>query len=85
MKIKGVIVRARARWHEHGEKINHSFLNLQKRNHIKKHIRKLLINDIITTHPLKILKGQVCFNNILYKSSSYGPDTAWQTSSFLNS
>ena len=34
---------------------------------------------------MEILKGQECFNNKLYKSNSYGPDTAWQTSSFLNS
>ena len=83
VKIRGVIVRARARWHEHGEKSNKYFLNLEKRNHIKKHIRKLLINDIITTDPLKILKEQECFYNKLYKSN--GSDTAWQTSSFLNS
>ena len=83
MKIKGVIVRTRARWHEHGEKSNKYFLNLEQRNHIKKHIRKLLINDIITTDPLKILKEQECFYNKLCKSN--GSDTAWQTSSFLNS
>lgn len=87
MKTKGVIVRARARWHEHGEKSNKYFLNLEKRNHVKKLTRKLLINNIITTDPLKILKEQECFYNKLYISicSSYGPDTALQTSSFLNS
>ena len=85
LKIKGVIVRARARWHEHGEKSNKYFWNLENRNHIKNHIRKLLANDIITTDPLKILKEQECFYNKLYKSNSYGSDTAWQTSSFLNS
>ena len=69
MKTKGVIVRARARWHEHGEKSNKYFLNLEKRNHVKKLTRKLLINNIITTDI----------------RSSYGPDTALQTSSFLNS
>ena len=83
VKIKGVIVRTCARWHEHGEKSNKYFLNLEQRNHIKKHKRKLLINDIITTDPLKILKEQECFYNKLYKSN--GSDTAWQTSSFLNS
>ena len=68
VKIKGVITRARARWHKHGEKSNTYFLNLEKRNHIKKHIRKLLINDITTTDPLKILKEQGCFYNKLYKN-----------------
>lgn len=35
-KLNGVIIRARARWHEHGEKSSKYFLNLEKRNHIKK-------------------------------------------------
>ena len=29
-KTKGVIIRARARWHEHGEKSTKYFLNLEK-------------------------------------------------------
>ena len=85
VKTKGVIVRARARWHEHGQKSNQYFLNLEKRNHGKKHIRKLLINDVITTVPLKILKEQERFYNNLYKSSINGPNTASRSSSFLNS
>ena len=40
-KVKGIIIRARARWHEHGEKSTNYFLNLEKRNHIKKHTQKL--------------------------------------------
>ena len=39
-KTRGVIIRARARWHEHGERSTKYFLNLEKRNHVKKHIRK---------------------------------------------
>ena len=86
VKIKGVITRARARWHKHGEKSNTYFLNLEKRNRVKKLTRKLLINNIIITDPLKILKEQECFYSKLYISirSSYGADTALQTSSFLN-
>ena len=38
-KVKGFIIRARVRWHEHGEKSTKYFLNLEKRNHIKNHIR----------------------------------------------
>ena len=33
-KVEGIIVRSRARWHEHGEKNSKYFLNLEKRNHI---------------------------------------------------
>ena len=42
-KTKGIIIRARARWHEHGERSNKYFLNLEKRNYVKKHMRKLNI------------------------------------------
>lgn len=38
-KTKGIIVRARARWHEQGEKSTKYFLNLEKRNHVKKHTK----------------------------------------------
>jgi len=43
-KVEGIPVHARARWHEDGEKNNKYFLNLEKRNNIKKHIRKLFIS-----------------------------------------
>ena len=42
-KVEGLqIIRARVRWHEHGEKNSKYFLNLEKRNHIKKHIKKII-------------------------------------------
>ena len=41
-KTKGIIIRARARWHEHGEKSIKYCLNLEKRNHVKKNIRKIV-------------------------------------------
>ena len=63
-KAKGIIIRARTRWHEHGERSTKYFLNLEKRNHVKKHIRKLVINGVITTDPFNILSEQKRF----YKS-----------------
>ena len=36
-KTRGVIIRARAQWHEHGERSTKYFLNLEKRNHVKNH------------------------------------------------
>ena len=54
-KTKGIIIRAQARWHEHGERSNKYFLNLEKRNYVKKHMRKLNINESITTDPFIIL------------------------------
>ena len=46
-KVEGIIIRSRARWHEHGEKNSKYFLNLEKRNNIKKHIRKLFLSGSI--------------------------------------
>ena len=53
-KVEGLIIRARARWHEHGEKNSKYFLNLEKHNHIKKHMRKLYISGVISTDPLSL-------------------------------
>ena len=35
-KVKGIVIRARARWHEYGERCTKYFLNLEKRNRVKK-------------------------------------------------
>ena len=67
-KVKGIIIRARARWHEHGEKSTEYFLNLEKRNHIKKHMRKLNINGSITKDQFNVLKEQRSFYQKLYTS-----------------
>ena len=67
-KTKGIIIRARARWHEHGERNTKYFLNLEKRNNVNKHIRKLLVSGAITTNPYKILDEQKRFYHDLYKS-----------------
>ncbi|KAL9983202.1 hypothetical protein ACROYT_G005340 [Oculina patagonica] len=74
-KTKGIIVRARARWHEHEERSTKYFLNLEKRNHVKKHIRKLLISGAITTDPYRILTEQKNFYHNLYKTSSTDTDS----------
>ena len=68
-KTKGVIMRARGRWHEHGEKSTKCFLNLEKRNHVKNHIRKLCINGKITTDPHCILKEQELFTENCTKAA----------------
>ena len=67
-KVEGIIIRARARWHEHGEKNSKYFLNLEKRNHIKKHIRKLHISGVISTDLLSIINSQKQFYTKLYSS-----------------
>ena len=69
-KTRGIIIRARARWHEHGERISKYFLNLEKRNNVRKHIRKLCVSGVITTDPYQILEEQNRFYNSLYESQS---------------
>ena len=83
-KTKGIIIRARARWHENGEKSTKYFLNLEKRNHVKKHISKLNINGTIETDPMCILKEQEGFYRELYKSSHRDQNVAQNISSFLS-
>ena len=82
-KVKGIIIRARARWHEHGEKSTKYFLNLEKRNHIKKHMRKLKISGLITTDPFDILSEQQRFYQGLYTSINKNVDAMAKIESFL--
>ena len=84
-KIKGVIIRARARWHEYGEKSSKYFLNLGKRNQVKKHIRKLQINSSLTTNPSVILSEAKHFYMNLYQSTSITADREILIENFLNS
>jgi len=69
-KVEGIIIRSRARWYEHGEKDPKYFFNLGKRNHIRKHIRKLRLSGVITctVDPFEILEGEKNFHENLYKS-----------------
>ena len=82
-KVKGIIIGARARWHEHGEKSTKYFLNLEKRNHIKKHMRKLKISGAITTDPFDILSEQQRFYHGLSTSINKNMDATAKIESFL--
>ena len=74
-KTNGIIVRARARWHEHGERgTTEYFLNLEKRNHVKKHIRNFSISGVITTDPYRILSEQKKFYQNLYQTKATDSD-----------
>ena len=83
-KTEGIIIRARARWYEHGEKSSKYFLNLEKRNHVKKHIRKLLINGSVTTDPFCILSEQRRFYENLYKTKTKDNADNEAINKFLN-
>ena len=67
-KVEGITVRSPVRWHEHGKKNYKYFLHLEKRNHIKKHLRKLNLGGIITSDRFEILCAEKEFYEGLYKS-----------------
>ena len=74
MMKKQIIIRARARWHEHGERSTKHFLNLENRNNSKKHSRKLLTSGVIISYPFKILEEQKRFYHSLHKSQNTDTD-----------
>ena len=69
-RTRGIIIRARARWHKYGEKSSKYFLNLEKRSHVKKHMRKLHNNNSSTTDPTVVLAEQKRFYQDLYTSTN---------------
>ena len=82
-KIKGIVIRARVRWHEHGERSSKYFLNLEKRNHVKKHIRKVRISGSMTTDPFSILSEEKRFYQDLYTSKNKSRNHLQAIDSFL--
>ena len=67
----GIILRSKSEWYEHCEKSSKYFLNLEKRNKAKSHIRKLLTSsDIETSQPPDIMNHIKEFYASLYKRRS---------------
>ena len=88
-KTKGIIGRPCVRWHEQGEKSTKYFLNLEKRNRVKKHIQKLHISGVTKTDPsykylINILKEVEQFYCDLYKTNNNLTDIEFKSDSFLN-
>ena len=83
-KVHGIVIRARARWHEHGERSSKYFLNLEKRNHVKKHMRGLKISGSTKTDPFNILSEQKHFYQDLYTSKNIRTDSTQTAESFLS-
>ena len=72
--MEGIIIRSRTRWHAHGERNSKYFLNIEKRNHVRKHIRKLFLSGVISTDPSEILEAGRAFYENLYKSRRDGSE-----------
>ena len=67
----GIILRSKTNWYEHGEKSSKYFLNLEKRNKAKSHIRKLLTeHGQEINRPDRIMSHIKGFYSSLYKRRS---------------
>ena len=67
--VDGIIVRARTRWAEKGEKSNKYFLGLEKRNGTKKQCKKLILdNNTVLINSRDILNAQMDYYKCLYES-----------------
>ena len=64
----GLILRSKANWYEYGEKSSKYFLNLEKRNKAKSHVRTLVSSSGIEINdPSEILARVRDFYSNLYK------------------
>jgi hypothetical protein len=58
-RMKGVLLRSRARWVEDGEKVSKYFCSLEKRNYVNKYINKLTLEDGSTTCETDIIVNEM--------------------------
>lgn len=72
-KTRGIILRAKCRWVEEGEKNTKYFANLEKRNYENKIITELKINDELVQDQTKIIEEERRFYERLYskKTTNY--------------
>ena len=69
-KLKGVLVRSKARWIEKGEKPSRYFLNLENRHFISKKMSSLINKDgLELTKPVEIRQEVFNFYKKLYSSN----------------
>ena len=67
----GIIMRSKSNWYEFGEKSSKYFLNLEKRNKAKSHVRKIITeNNSEISEPQEILLRNKEFYSTLYKRRS---------------
>ena len=67
----GIILRSKTNWYEHGEKSSKYFLNLEKRNKAKSHLRKLMTSSDTEIHDPSVIMSHInSFYSSLYKRRS---------------
>ena len=69
-KVQGIILRAKSRWVEEGEKNTKYFANLEKRNYENKVITNIQVNGIQIHEPSEILNEQKKYFENLYSKAS---------------
>ena len=75
--IKGTILRSKARWYENGEKNSKYFLNLEKRNFLRRKISKLKLSSGEETDDAKtILEEEKTFYKSLYSTRNVNPNNS---------
>ena len=73
---QGIIIRSKVDWYEHGEKSSKYFLNLEKRNKAKSHIRKILNSNLVElSEPETVLSSIKSFYSTLYKERNDKTET----------
>lgn len=79
-KLKGIIIRSRARWVEEGEKNTKYFLGLEKRNKINNSINELITDDNLklNTPNAILLEAERFYANLYTKDNSVSPSTFYQ-------
>ena len=65
---EGIILRSKSSWYKHGKKSTQYFLNFEKRNKAKSHLRRTFISENVeTTNPDQIMSSLKSFYSTLYK------------------
>ena len=72
-RMKGVLLRSRARWVEDGEKVSKYFCALEKRNYVNKFIKKLISNGNLITNREDIIGEMQHFYEKLYTKKEVEP------------
>ena len=73
---QGIIIRSKVDWYEHREKSSKYFLNLEKRNKAKSHIRKILNSKLVElSEPETVLSSIKSVYSTLYKKRNDKTET----------
>ena len=82
--IKGLIIRAKAKWQVEGEKSTNYCCNLEKRHFTEKLIPKLIVENNEITDLSQIIKEQANFYKSLYSANKNTSHTHDKTNPFFN-